>query len=174
MRHTLSAALFLLLVPAAAHAQTATPVTPDSSNQVLSANPFGIVLKWFNVEYERKIGPAITLGGSASHFGDLDLSDATVMLRWYPQQKPLDGLYLGLRAGAFGFKSYTYDLRSHRERDTVAPGAGIELGYNWLLGPRQNVSVGTGLSMTRIARGGDSYYTPSVLPGIRLNVGIAF
>lgn len=173
MRHTLSAALFLLLVPAAALAQTAAPA-PDSHNQVLSTNPFGLVVKWFNLEYERKLTPAVTLGGSVSHVGELDHSGGTVMLRWYPQQTPLDGFYLGLRAGAYGFKSYTYEFRTSRERDVVVPGAGVELGYNWLLGPKQNVSVGTGLAMTRYYRGGDAYSVPSVLPGLRLNVGIAF
>jgi hypothetical protein len=174
MRHTLSAALFLVLLPAAAFAQTAAPAPTDACSQVLSANPFGFVVKWFNVEYERKVAPAVTLGGSASHFGELDQSDGIVMVRWYPQQTALDGFYLGARAGAFGFKTYAYDLRSYRERDTVVAGAGIEIGYNWLLGPRQNVSVGTGFAMTRIASGSGSYSVPSVLPGVRLNVGIAF
>src|SRR5580765_7119019 len=99
MRHILSAALLVLvmLVPRAALAQTAARAPADSHNQVLSANPFGVVVQWFNVEYERKLAPAITLGGSASHFGELEQSDASVMLRWYPQQKALDGFYLGAR-----------------------------------------------------------------------------
>jgi len=173
MRHTLSAALFALLIPAATFAQTAAPPPAVQFDQVLSANPFGVVVKWFNVEYERKLGTATTFGASASHFGELDLSNAAVMLRWYPQQTPLEGFYLGARAGAFGFKTLTYEFRSYREQNRVVPGAGVELGYNWLLGPKRNVSVGTGFGLTRIAAG-DSYSLPSVLPGFRLNVGIAF
>ena len=96
------------------------------------------------------------------------------MLRWYPQQSPLEGFYLGARAGAFSFKTYTYEFRSSREQNRVLPGAGVELGYNWLLGPKRNVSVGTGFGLTRIATRGESYSVPSVLPGFRLNVGIAF
>src|SRR5437763_129749 len=44
--------LFLVLFAAAApaFAQTATPAPADSCHQVVSANPFGIVVKWFNVE----------------------------------------------------------------------------------------------------------------------------
>ena len=173
MRHTLSAALFVLLIPAAAFAQTAAPPPSVQFDQVLSANPLGVVIKWFNVEYERKLGPATTFGASASHFSELDLSNAALMLRWYPQQSPLEGFYLGARAGAFGFKTYTYEFRSYREQNRVLPGAGVELGYNWLLGPKRNVSVGTGFGLTRIA-GSDSYSVPSVLPVFRLNVGIAF
>jgi hypothetical protein len=171
MRQTLSAVLFVLLIPAAAFSQT---TAPPPVAQVLSANPFGIVVKWFNVEYERTLGAATTLGASASHFGELDLSDATVMLRWYPQQTPLQGFYLGARAGAFGFKTYTYDFRSYREQTRVLPGAGVEIGYNWLLGPKHNVSVGTGFGLNRVAAPNDSYGASSVLPAFRLNVGIGF
>lgn len=174
MRHTLSAALFVILVPAAASAQTSAPPSPVQFDQVLSANPLGVVIKWFNVEYERRIGTATTFGASASHLGELDLSNAAVMLRWYPQQSPLEGFYLGARAGAFSFKTFTYEFRSYREQNRVRPGAGVELGYNWLLGPKRNVSVGTGFGLTRIATGGETYSVPSVLPGFRLNVGIAF
>lgn len=173
MRYTLSAVLLVLLIPAAAFAQTAAP-PPEAPDQVLSANPFGVVVKWFNVEYERKLGRATTFGASASHFGELDVSDAAVLVRWYPQQTALEGFYLGARAGAFGFKTYTYDFRSYREQTRVLPGAGVELGYNWLLGPKHNVSVGTGFGLTRIAAGRDSYSVPDVLPAFRLNVGIAF
>ena len=174
MRHTPATVLLVLLIPAAAYAQTAAPPPDVQFNQVLSANPLGVVVKWFNVEYERKFGTATTFGASASHLGELDLSNAALMLRWYPQQSPLEGFYLGARAGAFSFKTVTYEFRSYREQNRVLPGAGVELGYNWLLGPKRNVSVGTGFGLTRIATGGESYSVPSVLPGFRLNVGIAF
>jgi hypothetical protein len=174
MRNTLFAALFAVLVPAAALAQAAAPDPPAPHNQILSTNPLGVVVKWANVEYERRISPASTLGASASYFGDLDQSDAAVALRWYPQQRALEGFYLGARAGAYRFKTFTYEIRSYREHDSVLPGAGVELGYNWLLGPKHNVSVGTGFGLTRIGGGGDSYTVPSVLPGFRLNIGIAF
>ena len=114
------------------------------------------------------------MGGSASHFSEEGTSNAAVLLRWYPQQSALEGFYLGARAGAFGVRTYTYESRSYREHTSVLPGAGVELGYNWLLGPRRNVSVGTGFGLNRIAAGHDSYSVPSVLPGLRLNIGIAF
>jgi hypothetical protein len=174
MRHTLSAALFALLVPAAAAAQAESrPTVPY--DQVLSTNPLGVVVKWFNVEYERKLGPALTCGGSASHFGDLDQANAAVLVRWYPQQSALEGFYLGARAGAYRFQTYTYGPRSYREQTSIMPGVGVEVGYNWLLGPRRNIIVGTGFGLTRISENSDSYSTaPTVLPGLRMNVGIAF
>ena len=179
MRHTLRAAVFALLVPATGSAQTAAtartvPYDQVPYDQVLSTNPLGVVAKWFNAEYERKLGSAFTFGASVSHFSELDQSNAAVLLRWYPQESALDGFYLGARAGAYRFKTFTYEFRSYRQDSTVLPGVGVELGYNWLLGPRQNVRVGTGFGLTRMVGGGDSYSVPSVLPGFRLNVGIAF
>jgi uncharacterized protein DUF3575 len=175
MRHTLSAALFALLIPAAVAAQTAEPIPEASRSQILSTNPLGVVVKWFNVEYERKLNPELTFGGSASHFGDLDQSNAAVLLRWYPGESALEGFYLGARAGVYRFETYTYDLRSLRRQTSVMPGAGVEIGYNWLLGPKQNIIVGTGLGLTRLNGSSDFYSTaPTVLPAVRLNVGIAF
>jgi|KBSMisStaDraftv2_1062788.scaffolds.fasta_scaffold811805_2 hypothetical protein len=175
MRHTLSVALFALLVPAAAAAQTAERGSAAPHDQILSTNPLGAVVKWFNVEYERRLGADLTLGGSASYFGDLDQSNAAVLARWYPAQSALEGFYLGARAGVYRFEAYTYDLRSLRRQTRVMPGAGVEIGYNWLLGPRENVIVGTGLGLTRLSGSNDVYSTvPAVLPSVRLNIGIAF
>src|SRR6478672_9056396 len=106
MRHTLSVALFALLVPAAAVAQTAEINPAVTRNQVLSTNPLGVVVKWFNVEYERKLDTELTFGGSASYFGDLDQSNAAVLVRWYPAQSALEGFYLGARAGVYRFEAY--------------------------------------------------------------------
>jgi len=89
-----------LLLSTAAFAQPAAIMPADPYDQVLSTNPLGIVLEWFNAEYERKLGASLTIGASASNFGDLDQSNAAALLRWYPQQSPLDGFYLGARAGA--------------------------------------------------------------------------
>lgn len=174
MRHTLCAIVFAVLVPAPGFAQPAATTRTVPYDQVLSTNPLGIVAEWFNAEYERKLGAGLTFGASASNFGALDQSNAAALLRWYPEQSALDGFYLGARAGAYRFKTRTYELRSYREDNTVVPGVGVELGYNWLLGPRQNVRVGTGFGLTRMIGGGNSYSVPSVLPGFRLNVGIAF
>ncbi len=178
MRHTVTVVLFAVLVPVSAFAQTCG--APPEVNQVLATNPLTLIAKWVTVEFERKIAPAVTVGGSASFLADLDQSNAAALVRWYPQQKALEGFYLGARAGAYRFKTTTYQFQpsaraTSRERHDVLPGAGVELGYNWLLGPRHNVSVGVGFGLTRIIGGGASYDVPSVLPGARLvNIGVAF
>lgn len=198
MRYRLHVIALAVLIPAGASAQTSKTKAPVPYNQVISTNPFGLIIKWVNGEYERRVSPTVTLGGSASFFGEDDFGDAgfattSALVRWYPQGAALDGFYLGARLGAFRFKSYQYDYTSYTagqasspyptsavrptytEHTTVVPGAGIEIGYNWLLGPKQNVSVGMGFGLTRTLGGTGRYEYPDVLPTFRLvNIGVAF
>jgi hypothetical protein len=199
MRHTLCVLAFAALVPAGAAAQTNATKTPVPHDQVLSTNPFGLMFKWINGDYERKVDPATTVGVSGSSFGGAEFANLAAVARWYPQRAALDGFYLGGRVGAFRFRTYEYEYpatpprpanqanptsepypsyqtdATYRERTRIAPGAGVEIGYNWLLGPKQNVSVGVGFGVTRIIGNADSSNIPSVLPNIRLvNIGIAF
>jgi len=202
MRHTLTILVIASLFPAAAQAQTEATKTPVPHQQVISTNPFGLLFKWCNVEYERKIGEATTLGISASHFGDGEYVNAALLARWYPQRAALDGFYLGARAGAYRTKTHTYEYstqpprldpnsptptpqtyptnptnQTYRERTTVAPGLGLEMGYNWLLGPERNFSVGLGFGVTRMLRSGnsgDDFIAPAVSNVRLVNIGIAF
>ena len=201
MRHTLTALtalVFAALFPAAAGAQANATRPPVPYNQIVSVNPFGMLFNWYNAEYERKIGEATTLGFSASHFADGEYSNAALLARWYPQGAALDGFYLGARAGAYRTKTHTYEYATppprpdpnnptrptqtyyptYREQTRVVPGLGLEIGYNWLLGPQQNLSIGLGFGVTRMLRSGDSddnYSLPTAVPNVRLvNIGIAF
>ena len=171
MRHLLSltVAAALTLCATAARAQSDTSSPQTVRRQTLSTNPFGEIVQWYNVEYERAIGPATTVGVAASTFASMDYASASLLLRWYPQRTPLDGFYLGAKTGVYRFESYRRDA-------TVLPGIGLEIGHNWLFGPTRNVSVGLGFGLTRLlGRGADGYSVPTVLPNARLvNVGIAF
>src|SRR5713101_2155992 len=199
MRHTLMAVVIIpALFPAAAQAQIGATKAPVPYQQVLSTNPFGLLFNWYNVEYEHRIGEATTLGFSASHVPDGEFANAALLARWYPERVALDGFYLGARAGAYGMKTHTYQYSTppprpdannpthptiqsyptYREQTTVVPGLGLEIGYNWLLGPKQNVTIGLGFGITRMLRSGDSddnYFMPCAVPNVRLvNIGIAF
>jgi hypothetical protein len=194
MRQTL-VLIAALLVPAAGFAQTNATKPPVDHKQVVSTNPFGVIFKWYNGEYERKISPTTTIGASGSYFYDGEIGVGAAFARWYPQGAALDGFYLGARAGAYGYKTYSYEYPSppprpanpstltppsyptRREHRTVSPGVGLEIGYNWLLGAKQNVSIGLGFGLTRTLgdNDNDNDFAPPVIPSIRLiNVGIAF
>ena len=50
MRYILHVVAVAVLVPAVTSAQTAAMKTPVPHNQVLSTNPFGLIIKWVNGE----------------------------------------------------------------------------------------------------------------------------
>ena len=157
-----------LIGASAVFAQEATR-TPVPHNQVLSANPFGLMFEWFNADYERKINESSTWGLSGSFLSlgdDTDYLNTQMAYRYYPQGAALTGFYLGGKGGVH---------RAGVEDDSeLLFGLGFELGYNWLLGARRNVSVGIGAGATRLF-GGVLEDTSVAIPTLRLvNVGIAF
>ena len=159
---------FLLMSAAPSYAQEGTRA-PIPHNQVVSANPFGLMFEWFNADYERKINESTTWGVSASFFSlgdDTDYANAQFAYRYYPQGAALSGFYLG---GKGGLHRAGVDDESERFF-----GIGFELGYNWLLGAKRNISIGLGGGATRLF-GGELEGASVAIPTVRLvNVGIAF
>ena len=170
MRYTLRLAITIVVAlgPAAAHAQTDAANPPAPHQQILSTNPLGLLANWFNGEYERKIGPATTVGIAASTWDAVDYKGGSLFLRWYPQGEALAGFYVGARAGAYHFEMYP-------RGKSALPGVGLEVGHNWLFGPHRNASVGIGFGVTRLFRNSGDGDGPIILPNVRLvNFGIAF
>lgn len=160
-----SAILVLGHVGAAA-AQQGDTDPAASHQQLVSSNPFGFVFEWYNVEYERKITPGTSLGFTASYATPSDerIGAGNAILRFYPQGTAFKGLYLGGRAGAY----YVDDA----DDNGVFFGAGVEIGYTWLLGKRKNWYIGLGGGVTRVfgLSGGDA-----LIPQIRfVNFGYSF
>jgi len=162
-----SAAAIMNAAPAAAQTQEGTKAAVPHE-QIISANPFGLVLRWWNVEFERKVTPSSTVGVSGSFLGvdDVDFASVNGLWRYYPQGAALTGVFLGARAGVYhgsdaGDAHYAF-------------GAGFEIGYTWLLGARRNVGLSLGVGLTRLFSGGEEDW-PGALPTVRLlNVGVAF
>ena len=142
--------------------------TPVAHNQTVSANPFGLMFKWFNAEYERKLTNSITIGASGSTFASdvADLQRLNAIFRYYPQGAALTGVYLGARGGVARVSNDTESARAFA--------TGIEVGYSWLFGSKRNVGLSIGAGVDRLF-GGDLNDFDIVWPNIRLvNVGIAF
>jgi hypothetical protein len=157
----------LTLSTASAHAQEGTKV-PVAHHQTISANPFGLMVEWFNVEYERKLTNTATLGvsGSTTGWGDVDLTNGNVFMRYYPQGAALTGFYLGGRTGVA--RASVDDARA-----TGVVG-GFELGYSWLFGAKRHVGLSVGAGVDRLFFG-DELAIDLIRPNIRLvNLGIAF
>lgn len=147
--------------PAAAGQQPAA----EPSRQVLSANPFGLLLGLFNAEYERVVATSATAGiGGSSYFRDgaEDYVNADVFVRFYPSGRPLEGFAIGMKAGTTSVPG----------RDT-AFGVGIDTNWSWLLGSRDNFYVGIGFGLKRLI--GNDDIGLRVIPTVRLvNLGVAF
>lgn len=162
--HTLvlaGALLFPAFVPPPAQGQTTT----SGYQQAISANPFGLLLEFFNAEYERVASTSATLGFGGSFF-DAD-NDTYVNLdafwRFYPQGRPLDGWAFGAKAGFTRVDGTTY------------PGFGFDVNRSWLLGANQNFYVGIGLGLKRLLGTDDADFDVRFIPTLRLiNVGFAF
>jgi hypothetical protein len=152
----------LLMAPTRADAQA--PEVPRYDN-VVSANPFGILLELFNAEYERVVSESATAGFGGSYFADDDrYFNADVFWRFYLQERPLDGW-------AFGAKTGLTNVPDHG----TYFGVGFDLNRSWLMGSNDNFYIGAGFGLKRLLGVGDEDFSLRIIPTIRIvNVGIAF
>ena len=168
-----SVGVLTLVTATAARAQQEGMKAPVPQNQVVSTSPLLLMFKWFNVDYERKISPTVTLGASGSYLpiGDFDYRRATAHARYYPQGAALTGFYVGGQAGVH--RAVVHRARNESDHG-VFFGAGADIGYSWLLGSKRNVGVSIGYGATRLF-GGLLKDQSFVIPNVRLfNIGIAF
>ena len=162
LRSVSAFAPILLLVMGARPLAAQGPGAPHT--QVVSANPFGIMLEFFNAEYERSAGESFTVGAGGSvftHDHDTYLN-ADLFWRFYADRdpKPFQGWSFGLKAGVTHLDAKTYF------------GAGFDVDRSWLLGKNENFYVGVGGGLKRLMGHGDGL---KIIPTIRLvNIGYAF
>jgi hypothetical protein len=160
-------AFMLTLSTSSLDAQEGTKI-PVTHHQTISANPFGLMLEWFNAEYERKLTNTATFGvsGSTTAWGDVDLTNGNVFVRYYPQGAALTGFFLGGRTGVA--------RASVDDANATGVVGGFELGYSWLFGARRHVGLSIGAGVDRLFFG-DELEIDLIRPNIRLvNLGIAF
>lgn len=153
----------LLATPVAARAQSSGGPT-----QSINGNPFGVLLGWFNAEYERKVNDsvAVVVGGSywGTDGGDDAYSNGDVMVRYFPQRRALRGFYVGTKVGL-----------TRTERSRTRFGIGFDTGYQFTLGPDGRFYLATGVGLKRLFGKADEWYAPDLVPTFRIvNVGIAF
>ncbi|HTK55867.1 MAG TPA: hypothetical protein VL295_03530 [Gemmatimonadales bacterium] len=161
---TLRPALLALAfaVTTAVRAAAQAPGAPPT--QVVSANPFGLLLEWFNAEYEHTAGESYTVGVGGSTFtsdGDRYVN-IDAFWRFYPQETPeaFRGWSFGVKAGPTVIGDKTYF------------GAGIDVNRSWILGKQDNFYVGVGFGLKRLWGHDEGL---KFIPTFRLvNIGIAF
>jgi hypothetical protein len=157
----LAIALALTTAPRGAQAQA-----EGLPQNAVSANPFGLLIEWFNAEYERVVSPTATAGFGGSFFSDEgdDYLNMDVFFRLYPQGAPMDGWAFGGKLGLTNVEGGTY------------AGFGFDVNRSWLLGVQNNFYVGIGFGLKRLVGvGDDPDFEMQFIPTIRIvNVGYAF
>ncbi|HEV2147466.1 MAG TPA: hypothetical protein VGR37_08685 [Longimicrobiaceae bacterium] len=143
---------------------------PTTYRQAISANPLGLLVDWFNAEYERVLTSESTAGIGGSYLTLDDEDNATsdrginldVFWRYYPQGQPLERFAFGVKGGITEVGGKVY------------PGFGFDANYSWLMGKRDNFYVGTGFGLKRLL-GYERDDENEFVPTIRLvNIGFAF
>ena len=133
--------------------------------QVISANPFGIILEFFNAEYERAVSESATagFGGSTASLDKHRYVNADLFLRYYPITGAFEGWAFGGKAG----------LTKAGKWGTYF-GLGFDVNRSWLLGKEKNFYVGVGFGLKRLLGETDDGVV-MVIPTFRIvNVGFAF
>ena len=154
---------------------------------VISANPFLILVDRFNAEYERVISPTTTIGFGGSTFKDDSWTNEPeprvetdqyvnfdVFWRFYPGSNrtrtynaPV-GWAFGAKMGITAVDGGTYF------------GYGFDLNRSFVLGPDDNFYVGLGFGLKRLLgapqdEAGESTLGVSLIPTLRIaNVGFIF
>jgi hypothetical protein len=159
------------------HAQDAPPPQPPPAhNQVISANPFGVLLGLFNAEFERKVSRSGTLGVGGSAFPDDadDYYNADVFYRFYPSGRPFEGFSFGVKVGVTSVEGVYDEFGVPQGRQSFF-GLGFDANWSWLLGKDDNFYVGLGFGLKRLFGTDDGADYLEFIPTIRLvNIGIAF
>lgn len=174
-RLTLAAAL--LVAPALAGAQTATPAAATPHTQVLSINPITAVFGLFSADYERKVGTATSVGVGGSYYSSSGFTYLSVEAkpRYYASGTALRGFSVAGIAGVTRVSGSDDDcIGSCTDESATAAALGVNLDYQWLLGQQQKFAVALGLGAKRLFGVDDISGVSATLPTARVAIGIAF
>lgn len=146
----------------------ARPATSGDPTQVISVNPFGMVLQFYNAEYEVRVSDAVTAGAGASRrgwyvFGEDESPrlNGDIFVRYYPWGQAFNGVSLGLKAGA-----------TRLPHEGTFAGIGFDLNHSAAL--TDHVVLSSGLGLKRLVGRHRDVYSDPVIATLRLNVGIGF
>ena len=164
----------LIALPSLAGAQSLVPPVPDQTShagvrQQISANPVGLLIDLFNIDYERRVTDSVSIGVGGStatiEVDDDSFSETSrrerylngdVYIRFYPSRKALNGLAFGVKVGL----TQLLDEGSYF-------GYGFDVNKSSILG--EHFYFGYGLGLKRLV-GIDLGYIPT----LRLIVGVGF
>jgi hypothetical protein len=137
-----------------------------SPSQVISGNPFGLVIDLVNAEYERRAGRGVGVGAGASR-GSWGAStgrpyvNGDIFVRYYPGGRVFAGRSFGVKAGLTQFPG----------SGRAYFGVGVDANQTWMLS--SHFAFSTGFGLKRLI-GMDAMEGPRIIPTLRINVGVGF
>ena len=144
----------------------ASPLAAQTRKNVISANPFGLLLDLANAEFEHALSETTTagFGGSSYKESDQRYVNADVFYRYYPSGKAPEGWAFGGKVGI-----------THLDEVGTKFGYGFDVNHSWILGKNNNFYVGIGFGLKRLVGGDDADFGLEYLPTFRIiNIGYAF
>jgi hypothetical protein len=179
-----AAALALASVWTTARAQAPAPrpESPPAPRFTVATNPIAPVFGAYSAELEAPAGRrGVTVGVGGTYDTDRDnMSWVEGKALYYFGGRPLSGLSAGLTAGLASTRGPVgpscggVPPQGCEQGTETAALAGALAGYNWLLGRRRQVLIGTGVGVQRIFAGNETSRMPGVVADGRLVVGWAF
>lgn len=137
---------------------------PAPHKQLISANPFLLLVGWGNAEFERIVASSATVGAGGSFYryhGD-NYRNVDVFYRYYAEGTPLQGWGVDAKAG----------LTTVGSRGPYF-GYGFDANYSWLMGAKKEFYVGVGFGLKRLVDVPDG--VRHFVPTVRLvNIGLTF
>ncbi len=182
-RHILAVLLLtaLIALPSLAGAQPPVPPVPAQAShaavaQQISANPVGLLIDLFNIDYERRATDSLSIGigGSTSTTEVYEYDsfynetshrerylNGDVYVRFYPSGTALNGLAFGVKLGL-----------------TQVPDQGSYFGYGFDLNKSsifgEHFYFGYGFGLKRLVGVDQNDFDLEYIPTLRLNVGVGF
>lgn len=152
----------------------------------IAADPLGLPFDIFSLEFESAVANGITLGGLGSYtnfqgtgIGKTRYQTLEVGGHYYPGEVVLRGFSLGFNVGYTWFRRDTTITGPPASDHTTlgAPTVGLDVNYNWMLGPLQRFLIGMGVGAKRVLASEDARKAVGVgraYPTARFVMGLAF
>jgi len=200
-RHTFALALVVLLLPATHVAAqnwvlpAGTPSSTSAPSQVISANPFGLLIELFNSEYEIRGSDHVTFGAGAStaRFTSYDdrvpppsspmtvdsngstMTDTTSYAVERRDRYVNGDVFVRYYPGGQAFQGYSFGVKAGLTRipnHGSFLGVGFDAHQSWMLNEHFYLGIGGGLK--RLLGTDDRAFDLKLIPTLRTNIGIGF
>lgn len=176
------AAALLVSTPAAAEQLSLGSESSSGPRNTLTANPIGLLVGAFNIEYERAasdnmswfIGPSYFGASASTGVSDWSLSAFGLEggLRFFFSGRAPEGFFLSpsLAIGVLSLES------GNESASAVSFAIGGMGGYTWIFGDVFDLSIGLGVAhqTARAEVGGQTLGVSGITPTLRLSIGPAF